>query len=72
MTVVLGILLIVTGGLLGGGGAWPMKLLRTFRFEHWWLVANLIALVIVPWTITLVVFPHALKAYCDVPISALV
>jgi hypothetical protein len=72
MATALGIIAIVIGGLIGGGGAWPMKLLRTFRFEHWWLVANAISLVIVPWTITLVMFPNAWEAYRDVPLANLI
>ena len=45
-----------------------MKLMRTFAFEHWWFLAMLTGLIIVPWTITLVAFAHALAAYGEVPV----
>ena len=52
MDTVLGVLAIVAGGLIMGGGAWPIKLMHTFQFEHWWFLAMLTGLIIVPWTIT--------------------
>ena len=55
-----------------GSFVWPVKLIRTFQFEHWWFLAMLIGLVIVPWTITLVAFPNVLAAYRDVPTSVLI
>ena len=57
METVLGISLVIVGGLIIGAGAWPMKLMRTFQFEHWWFLAMLVGLVVGPWTITLVAFP---------------
>ena len=41
METVLGISLVIVGGLIMGAGAWPMKLMRTFQFEHWWFLAML-------------------------------
>ncbi len=58
METVLGISLVIVGGLIMGAGAWPMKLMRTFQFEHWWFLAMLVGLVLGPWTITLVAFPN--------------
>jgi hypothetical protein len=72
MEMILGVLVVATAGLVMGSGAWPMKLMRTFQFEHWWLLASLTGLIIMPWTITLVAFPHVFDAYRDVPVSALV
>ncbi len=58
METVLGISLVIVGGLIIGAGAWPMKLMRTFQFEHWWFLAMLFGLVLGPWGITLVAFPN--------------
>jgi hypothetical protein len=72
METVLGVLVASLAGLTMGTGIWPMKLMRTYQFEHWWLVAMLTGLIIVPWSITLVAFPHVWAAYRDVPVSTLI
>ena len=72
MEMALGVLVVAAAGLVMGSGAWPMKLMRTFQFEHWWLLASLTGLIIMPWTITLVAFPHVFEAYRDVPVSTLI
>jgi len=53
MTTLLGALMVAAAGLLVGSGAWPFKLMRTYRFEHWWFIGMLVGLVILPWGITL-------------------
>ena len=58
-----GALIVVLAGLVQGSGAWPMKLMRRYRFEHWWFVSMLIGLVVAPWVVTLVLCPHAWDAY---------
>lgn len=63
----LGILLVAIAGLLVGSGMWPMKLVRHYRFEHWWFVAMLTGLVVIPWTVTLLYCPGALDALGRVP-----
>jgi hypothetical protein len=63
MGTVGGALIVVLAGLIQGSGAWPMKLMRTFKFEHWWFVSMLVGLVIAPWAITLTLCPHAWEAY---------
>jgi len=65
METVLGISMVVVGGLIMGAGAWPMKLMRTFQFEHWWFLSILFGLVIGPWTFTLVAFPNFFETLRD-------
>lgn len=72
MTTVLGVLLVAAGGLAMGSGAWPFKLMRKYQFEHWWFVAMLVGLIVMPWTITLIGCPHALPSLHNVPVSAVV
>jgi len=69
---ILGALVVVSGGLLSGSGVWPMKLMKRYQFEHWWFVAMLTGLIVVPWTVTLVCCPNALRAYRSVPWRTLV
>ena len=65
METVLGISLVIVGGLIMGAGAWPMKLMRTFQFEHWWFLAMFFGLVLGPWAVTLIVFPNVFTMLHD-------
>jgi hypothetical protein len=59
----LGILIVVAAGVIMGTSPWPLKLMRRFQYEHFAFVSMLLALVILPWAITL--------AYCPAPFAAL-
>ncbi len=59
----LGIFVTVAAGLIMGTSPWPLKLLRHFQYEHFAFVSMLVALVVLPWTITL--------AFCPQPFIAL-
>jgi hypothetical protein len=72
MEMALGVGVVAAAGLVMGSGVWPMKLMRTFQFEHWWLLGSLVGLIVMPWTITLAAFPHVFDAYRDVPASILI
>jgi hypothetical protein len=65
METVLGISLVIVGGLIMGAGAWPMKLMRTFQFEHWWFLSIFFGLIVGPWGFTLYLFPHFFEALRD-------
>jgi hypothetical protein len=64
--------IVVLAGLIQGSGAWPMKLMTKFKFEHWWFVSMLIGLVLAPWAITLVWCPHAWEAYQSIAPATLI
>lgn len=72
MEMALGVLVVTAAGLLMGSGVWPMKLMRTFQFEHWWFIGMLVGLIVLPWTITLAAFPNAFQALREVPVSVLI
>ena len=67
-----GTIAVALAGLVLGSGAWPVKLMRSYQFEHWWFVGMLTGLIIIPWTVTLLGCPHALAAYATVPWRALI
>ena len=67
MTTLLGALMVAVAGLLMGSGAWPFKLMRKYRFEHWWFVGMLVGLVIMPWGIMLAGCRHVPEALGAVP-----
>lgn len=72
MDTFLGILAVSLGGLVAGGGAWPFKLLRKYKFEHWWFIGILVGLFILPWTFTLLGCPNAFEGFRAVPLMSLV
>ncbi len=69
---ILGMLMVAFAGLFIGSGAWPMKRMKTLKFEHWWFVGMLTGLIVVPWGITLLFCPHAMEAYASVPVRTLI
>ena len=65
-STIIGIALVVLAGLGTGTGIWPMKRMKQLQFEHYWFVAMLLGLVILPWTIVLIRIPHPFAAYAQV------
>lgn len=72
MGTLLGVLVVGVAGLIMGSGAWPFKLMRKFQFEHWWFIAMLMGLIIIPWSIMLLGCPNAIEGLRAVPASELV
>jgi len=66
-TQMLGLGLVVAAGVLVGTAPWPVKVMREFKYEHWAFVAMLTCMFIVPWVVTLALFPNAPAAYAAVP-----
>lgn len=70
-TLLSGIIVTVLAGLIMGTSPWPLKLLRHFQYEHFAFVSMLTALVLLPWTITLVFCPQPFAALSEVDSAAL-
>ena len=66
-----GVLVVIAAGLCMGSNAWPMKIMRKYKFEHWWLIGMFVGLIVLPWFVTLAFCPHALAAYSEVPIKVI-
>ena len=66
MDTLIGILLVTLAGLGTGTIAWPMKLMRTLSFEHYWFLAMLVSLVIFPWAVVLCCVPNPWEVYAKV------
>jgi len=63
----MGILGVTLAGLISGSGAWPMKLMRRYQFEHWWFVGMLSGLIVFPWLVTVVFCPDLVNALRSIP-----
>jgi L-rhamnose-H+ transport protein len=69
MSTLQGALVVALAGLLTGSGAWPMKVVRKFQFEHCWFVGMLVGLIALPWAVTLALCPHPFAAYGALDLS---
>jgi hypothetical protein len=72
MSTSLGVVVVMIAGIIMGGGAWPMKLMKKLQFEHWWFIGMLVGLIIMPWAVTLIFCPNAIQAYGTVPMHTLI
>jgi hypothetical protein len=71
MQVLSGILVVLLAGMISGSGAWPMKLMRAYRFEHWWFVGMLSGLIVFPWLVAVCFCPNLLGALKSVPLETI-
>lgn len=67
-----GVAVASLSGLVMGVSAWPLALMKRFRYEQFALVSMAFALFVLPWVITLATCPNALEAYRSVPIGLLI
>lgn len=49
-----GVIMVIVAGLVTGGGGWPIKLYRKFKYEQWGFLGAILGLVILPWGFTVV------------------
>lgn len=67
-----GVAVASLSGLVMGVSAWPLALMKRFRYEQFALLSMAFALFVLPWAITLATCPDALAAYQSIPIGLLV
>jgi L-rhamnose-H+ transport protein len=72
LETLLGSVAVISAGLVSGSGAWPMKLMKHYRFEHWWFVGMFTGLILVPWLVAFLFCPNLTLALGSVPWRALV
>ena len=70
-TLVSGLVVTALAGLIMGTSPWPLKLLRRFQYEHFAFVSMLVALVVLPWAITLGCCPRPLAALHQIDLQVL-
>jgi L-rhamnose-H+ transport protein len=61
-----GIVVTALAGLIMGTSPWPLKLMRRFQYEQFGFISMLVALLILPWTITLLFCPEPFAALSEV------
>ncbi len=66
MEALIGIVLVVTAGLLLGSMSWPMKHCKNLDFGHMWLSGMIAGLLLAPWLIALLGVHDLFGAYATV------
>ena len=66
MTTFFGIILVALAGIGTGTAMWPMKRMKRLQFEHYWFIAMLLGLFILPWVIVFFRIPNPFVAYAQV------
>jgi L-rhamnose-H+ transport protein len=71
MTVIIGVLFIMFGGLTSGAWYLPLKYVKKWSWESGWLVQGFMAYVIGPWLMALLTVPHLAHIYSQSPAMSL-
>ena len=66
MSTFLGIFLVILAGLGTGTAMWPMKRMKRLQFEHYWFIAMLLGLLILPWATVFLRISNPFEVYAQV------
>jgi L-rhamnose-H+ transport protein len=67
MSLLTGFILVLFSGVMAGSALSPIKFVRKYRFENYWLVDSLTGTVAIPWALALIVTPHLFSVYSQLP-----
>jgi L-rhamnose-H+ transport protein len=71
MQFALGLVLVLISGAMAGSALAPIKFMRKYAFENYWVVHSLIGTVVVPWALAFGTVPDLLGVYRSLPASVL-
>jgi L-rhamnose-H+ transport protein len=67
MSLLAGFFLILLSGVMAGSALSPIKFIRKYQFENYWLIYALTGTVIIPWALALSLTPHLFHVYSPLP-----
>ena len=67
MSLLTGFILVLLSGVMAGSALSPIKFVRKYRFENYWLIYSLTGTVVIPWGLALSVTPHLFRMYSQLP-----
>jgi L-rhamnose-H+ transport protein len=67
MNLFFGFLLILVSGTMAGTALLPIKFIRRYKFENYWLLYGLMSTVIIPWALAFLSTPHLFQIYSQLP-----
>src|SRR5712692_2683239 len=62
-SLILGIGLTMVAGLMAGNCMLPMKFVRTWKWEHVWLVFSVVSLLVIPWALAFALVDNLFETY---------
>src|SRR5580704_15352410 len=67
MSLLTGLILVLLSGVMAGSALSPIKFVRKYRFENYWLIYGLTSTVVIPWALALSATPHLFGIYSQLP-----
>ena len=67
MSLLTGFILVLVSGAMAGSALSPIKFVRKYRFENYWLIYGLTGTVVIPWALALSLTPHLFDVYSQLP-----
>jgi L-rhamnose-H+ transport protein len=67
MSLLIGFILVLLSGVMAGSALSPIKFVRKYRFENYWLIYGLTSTVVIPWALALSATPHLFRIYSQLP-----
>lgn len=67
MSLLTGFILVLLSGVMAGSALSPIKFVRNYRFENYWLIYGLVGTVAIPWGLALGAAPHLFAVYSQLP-----
>lgn len=71
MDLLIGLGLVFISGTMVGSALAPMKFMRKYHFENFWLVNVLVGTVLLPWTLALSSVPNLFNVFAGLPAKVL-
>ncbi|MGA8216856.1 MAG: L-rhamnose/proton symporter RhaT [Candidatus Sulfotelmatobacter sp.] len=71
METPIGLLFVLISGTMVGCAMAPIRFMRSYRFENYWALYNLVATVLIPWGLAFATIPNLLGVYRQLPLHTL-
>jgi L-rhamnose-H+ transport protein len=71
MDLLIGLVLVFISGAMAGNVLTPIKLIRKYQFENYWLIFSFVGTVLIPWGLAFATIPSLFGVYRAVPASVL-
>jgi L-rhamnose-H+ transport protein len=72
VTLLFGFVLVLVSGVMAGCVLAPIKFVRKYRFENYWLIYGAVGTVVIPWVLALSTTPNLLRLYSQLPRNVII